>query len=88
MSTITKAPKLTPPDKKQCQAMKPNGNTFMTFGGVPSLVRCKNKPTVILTERKPNPKDGQRGSMSLCNDCRDVLLKQLGEDFATTKPIK
>ena len=78
----TKKVKLTPPDKKRCQAEKPNGYTFMTLGGVPGLERCKNKPDFICTENKPG-EDGQRGSMSLCIGCASVMRKQLGRDFAT-----
>lgn len=68
--------KLIPPNKKQCQVEKPKGNTFMTLGGVPGLVRCTNKPTVIVAERNPNPEDGQRGSMSMCPECFAVFKKQ------------
>jgi hypothetical protein len=67
---------LIPPDLGQCQAEIPNGNTFMTFGGVPGLVRCKNKPTYIAHE--PPRKDGKKqGSMSLCGSCLAVCSKQI-----------
>lgn len=76
--------KLIPPDLAQCQAEKPNGNTFMTFGGVPGLVRCKNKPTHIALE--PKQKDREQGSMSLCGDCLAVCSKQVpGVVFETIK---
>jgi hypothetical protein len=67
--------KLEPPDRKQCQAEKPNGYTFLTFGGRPGRVRCTNKPRLIVTEKKPG-KDGLKGSMSLCPDCFAVFQKQ------------
>ncbi len=70
--------KLTPPDRKQCQAMKPNGNTFMTLGGVPGRVRCRKPAWCIIYELKPNPKDGQKGSMSLCKECLQVFYQQEG----------
>lgn len=74
--------KLIPHDKKQCQAEKPNGNSFMTLGGVPGLSRCKNKPVVIIVEkRKP------KGSMSLCKECWTVAIQQLGEKTFNVKPI-
>ena len=79
-------PKLIPPDKKQCQAEKPNGNNFMTFGGVVGLVRCENKPIWIAKEIIPNPLDGLRGSMSLCDDCRKVFEAQM-PNRATFKKI-
>lgn len=77
---------LIAPDIDQCQAEKPNGYNFMTLGGVPGLVRCDSKPDVLVTERKPG-KDGLTGSMSLCNDCWSVMLKQCGPDFASAAPI-
>jgi len=80
-------PKLIPADRKQCQAEKPNGHSFMTLGGVPGHVRCKNKPVVIAKEIKPGA-DGQRGSMSLCEDCKKVFLSKFGEGFAKLTPIK
>jgi hypothetical protein len=69
-------PELEPPDLKQCQAEKPNGYNFMTLGGRPGRVRCTSKPTVIATEVKPGA-DGLTGSMSLCDDCRAVMEKQM-----------
>ena len=78
----TEKVKLIPPDPQRCQAEIPNGHTFMTLGGVPGLVRCSAKPSVIVTEREAGP-DGQRGSMSLCPKCLEVLLKQAGPDYAT-----
>ena len=77
---------LIPPDKKQCQAEVPNGNTFMSLGGVPGRVRCGNKPSWISTEAKPGP-DGRCGSMSLCDNCKQVLMVRLGADFATFKHL-
>lgn len=72
--------KLIPPDMKQCQVEKPNGNTFMTLGGVPGLVRCKNKPTVLVKETKAG-KDGQKGSMTMCASCYEVF-KERAPDMA------
>jgi len=46
-----KQPDVEPVDLKQCQAEVPNGNTFMTLGGRPGRERCKNKPTVVVTEK-------------------------------------
>jgi hypothetical protein len=66
--------KLIPPDRDQCQCEKPNGVNFLTFGGKPGLVRCKNKPIVILKETKPG-QDGLKGSMSLCEGCLEVFKK-------------
>lgn len=77
--------KLIPPDHKQCQCEKPNGARFMSFGDVPRLVRCVNKPNVIVTERKALSADGYKGSMSLCRDCYAEMQKQLGPNYATVK---
>lgn len=81
-----KKTKLVPPDKKQCQAEKSNGVNFMTLGGRHEMVRCKNSPSAIITETKPG-KDGQLGSMSLCQACWLVAAQQLGPDAFTSRHI-
>ena len=77
---------LTPPDRARCQAEKPNGNSFMTLGGRPGMVRCSNAPTVVATETAPG-EDGRRGSMSLCADCRAVFERQMPAGYATFAPV-
>lgn len=67
-------------DKERCQAEKPNGATFMTLGGTSKMVRCNNKPTVIVTEKQVGS-DGLKGSMCLCDDCLNVAEKQLPLGF-------
>ena len=79
-------PPLTPPDRKRCQAEVPNGATFMTVGGRPGRVRCKNKPTVIIME-VVSGKDGRHGSMALCHSCWAVAIKQLGSFSISAEPI-
>jgi hypothetical protein len=79
--------KLTPIDIKRCQAEVPNGNSFMTLGGVPGHIRCTNVPTVIASENQP-AEDGLMGSMSLCNSCLAKMKEQLGEDYATISTLK
>lgn len=81
-----KLSKLIPVDKKQCQAEKPNGYNFMTLGGVPGRVRCTNAPSAIITETELG-KDGQRGSMSLCQGCWLVAAQQLGPDAFTSRHV-
>lgn len=78
---------LTPPDIDQCQAEKPNGQSFMTLGGGPGYVRCADEPTVIATENKAG-RDGLKGSMSLCDECKAKLLEQMGTDYATFATIE
>lgn len=68
--------KLIPPDINQCQVEKPNGNTFMTFGGTPKLVRCTNQPTVVVYEKRKRD-DGLKGSMSMCSTCLEMFYKQM-----------
>jgi len=80
--------KMVPPDTDQCQSLKPNGHTFMTLEGRPGYVRCTNKPVWIATEKKANPKDGMVGSMSLCDECKEVFLKQMGKDYAVLSKIE
>ncbi len=65
-----------PPDLECCQALKPNGHTFMTLGGTPGLVRCSNTPEFIAVESQPG-KDGIVGCMSLCRECSEVLKRQM-----------
>jgi len=78
--------KLIPPDLKRCQAEKPNGHSFMTLGGRPGTERCSSVPVYIAREKKPG-KDGQKGSMALCADCRTVMEKQM-PDYATFTEIR
>jgi len=66
---------LTPPDLKQCQAEKPNGESFMTLGGRPGRVRCTS-PAKILVRETVSGSDGQKGSMTLCGDCFVVFQTQ------------
>lgn len=78
--------KMTPADKKRCQAeITPAYNAF-TIGDVRKAVRCENKPVVIITEKEPGA-DGQKGSMSLCKECLKEAEKQLPELF-TIEPIQ
>jgi hypothetical protein len=77
---------LIPPDRKRCQAEKPNGATAFSLGGVPKLIRCTEKPVVIAYENEPyNGK--KQGSMSLCQKCSEVFVKQMGSCYATFEPI-
>lgn len=85
MTTMNK--ELTPPDLKRCQAEMPNGATFMTVGGRPAMVRCTNVPTMLLTEKSPG-EDGQIGSMTVCNDCFKVFVKQVGPTLATAVELE
>jgi len=72
---------LISPDLKRCQAEKPNGQSFMTFGGGHKMIRCTNKPLFIVTEKKPG-EDGLKGSMTLCADCLTVFLEQMPDGYA------
>ena len=83
---MKKVKPLISPDLECCQAEKPNGHTFMTLGGTPRRERCKDKPTVVVTEVKLG-QDGRRGSMSLCHPCWAQMLKQLGGWTISAEPI-
>jgi len=76
---------LTPPDLNQCQSMMKEGS-FMTLGPR-KYIRCTEKPIVIARENKPGP-DGKIGRMSLCAECKEMFIKQMGEKHATFTPIK
>ncbi len=65
--------KLIPPDRKQCQAETREGS-FMTLGPR-RMVRCEAKPTWIAIEIVAAA-DGQKGSMSLCDECKGFLLQR------------
>jgi hypothetical protein len=83
--------KLTPPDLKQCQADVPGNGPFTIGGEIGNprngyRIRCKNKPTVIATEKRVAA-DGLQGSMSLCESCRAAFLKQLGPDYAAFEDV-
>lgn len=77
---------LEPVDETRCQADKPNGHSFLTFGGVPGRVRCSERPTHIITEAKE--KDGVRGEMSVCPECLAVASAQLGAGYFSIKAIR
>jgi hypothetical protein len=77
---------MIPVDLERCQAEKPNGESFMTLGGGHKMVRCDNKPTVIVTETQKGP-DGLNGSMSLCKDCLRVAYEQLPKYFFKVSDI-
>lgn len=78
---------LIPVDRERCQVEKPNGNTFLTMGGVVGLVRCTEKAMFIASEREPGA-DGRKGAMSLCTDCLHVFLKQVPNANITLESLK
>lgn len=65
--------KLVPPDRKQCQAEKPNGANFLSLGAKIQYTRCKEKPYVIVSQ----PKDRLNGQMSLCRACLLKFMEQV-----------
>jgi hypothetical protein len=84
--------KLVPPDRERCQAEKPGEGPFVMGGEIGDprrgyRVRCRSVPTVIATERRAGA-DGQRGQMSLCDECKAALVEQLGDAFATFRSLK
>lgn len=75
----------------RCQADVPGNGPFTIGGEIGDprngyRVRCKNKPTVIVTERDYGP-DGEKGSMSLCKNCLAAFFFQMGADYADVKKI-
>lgn len=73
------------PNRTRCEAEFLDGS-FMTLGPR-AMVRCSNKPTVIATERKVAKGRRKRGRMSLCDDCRIVMIAQKGRTFARISKI-
>lgn len=57
----------------------------MTFGPRP-MIRCDNKPVVIIKENKKD-EDGLRGSMSVCGGCLKTAKKKLGPKYFTITKI-
>lgn len=73
-------PELIPPDRKTCQAEKPNPEwSPFRLGPCPKRIKCEREPVVIIEETKLAD-DGAIGSMSLCIDCYLVALRQLPKD--------
>jgi len=71
-------------DVNQCQAEKPNGNSFMTLGGIPGLERCKNVPKYIVIERTmKEEEDNFQGAMSMCVDCKNVFITQMASKLGS-----
>ena len=69
---------LTPPDFKRCQTLKPNGHSFITFGGVPGHVRCTNKPKYLAKENKAGAGGRGRGPAVRYAWCRGQGLNGPG----------
>ena len=82
---MAKSRSLIPPDPTRCQAEFMQGS-FMTLGPR-SLWRCENKPVCIVREKKPNPIDGLKGSMSLCEECLARMKTKLGDNYATIRML-
>jgi hypothetical protein len=84
--------KLTPPDRKRCQAMIRSGcfptAQEMFIIGPGKTERCTNKADCIVTEKKPNKKDGLIGSMSLCDKCFVNFVHAFGGNYANVEVLK
>jgi hypothetical protein len=78
---------LTPPDFQRCQAIQSNGVNFMSFGGRREMVRCGKVATMLATENKPKPSDGQIGSMTVCDECFAVMQRQVPPGTVTYRRI-
>ena len=78
---------LEPVDMHQCKVYKQNGESAFTLGGSHKMVRCKNTPSVTITEKVP-VEDGQIGSMSVCVECLCVATKQLNMADYEVVPAK
>jgi hypothetical protein len=76
--------KLVEPDLNRCQGEYKSG--FFMILGSGQWIRCNNGPKYIAFENQPGP-DGLQGSMSLCEECAEVLKKNYGEKFATLHKI-
>jgi len=78
---------MTPPDRNRCQAVivTTEYNAFQLGGRPESKVeRCTNRPTMIVEEAEPGT-DGQRGSMSLCDNHAAVFTDTVKGAFIFTE---
>ena len=73
--------KLDPIKARTCQCERVDGN-FMTLGPRREYT-CKLPVAYFAIENNPSAKDGERGAMSLCKHCADMMVKQCGQKFAT-----
>lgn len=65
----------TAPDYSRCQCEITTHNPWAFGGGTPQTRRCMHVPSYLITEVKAG-KYGERGSMTLCNDCYKVFVTQ------------
>lgn len=84
--------KLEPPDRKQCQALKPNKTwSFMNLGPAHEDHKTGEKrggsrqqdkhwrcreKPVCIVQEKESGPDGEKGEMSLCGNCFVALFLQ------------
>ncbi len=78
---------LEPVDHARCQAdIRSAYNPWVMGGDVGGKWgRCENKPTWYIRENTAGP-DGRKGSMALCDTCKDECVKQHG-DKITCEPL-
>jgi hypothetical protein len=74
-------------DHMRCQAdIKSAYNPWVMGGDVGGKWgRCTEKPTWYVREVKPG-KDGRKGAMALCDSCKVICEKQVG-DSITCEPL-
>jgi hypothetical protein len=68
--------KLIPLDLERCQAEVTIYHPFLMGGSVRQTKRCEKKPTWLAKEAKAG-KDGRRGSMTLCDECKAECEEQM-----------
>lgn len=94
---------LIPPDRNQCQSLRPN-KTWSPFALGPAVTlqsgekvggsrqvdkrwRCNERPEVIVTQTESD--DGLLGSMSLCSHCFvQLCLQTSGQGFKITEDLR
>lgn len=75
------ANRLIPPDVNRCQTEWTEYKPFIMGGNVNQKFRCEAKPVWLATEKELGS-DGQRGSMTLCDEHRKIMEIEL-PNFAT-----
>jgi hypothetical protein len=67
-------------DLEKCQA------PTRKVRGYSGMLSCDKPAVVVAVENNPRP-EGHIGAYALCADCRDMLLRMHGQDYAKMTPL-
>jgi len=69
---------IEPVDPRRCQAEWTQYNAFVMGGNVYQRRRCENPAAWVVTETEPDER-GERGAMSLCDECKQRCIEEMGD---------